>query len=373
MMKERTSGKIFMLMLIVAVFAVLLAGCGEKEAKFGERVKDYKGFKTLKEEKIIVKNNLTLQAFVPNGSISKSTLGGITATHNGVTLSLKMLDANLVKTTGGPKQYLKRLGVTTVVTSTAAEEKRNDIIERSDVTYASKYTITRSLGRYTGTSKTEFIKTIEFEGKTYYAYGYITIYETSVNSDTEELLKEMKKYYGVDIYHDKEKLKERTEYFTKNPPKYKKIFVNKYLVQIPVDWTQDYRVSNAQVKTYGPNGKATDINNLFIGSQYISSSIDNLPSGELEKRMKLHMEKLFADLKMTMKATRPSIHGTKAFTVVMKKGGIEYKGYFIAERNYVLFIYAAGRGKVSSDLNEIVKNAFDNLEYTRQRDNKTNV
>ena len=56
MMKERTSGKIFTLTLIVAIFAVLLAGCGEKEPKFGERVKDYKGFKTLKEEKIIVKS-----------------------------------------------------------------------------------------------------------------------------------------------------------------------------------------------------------------------------------------------------------------------------------------------------------------------------
>lgn len=47
------------------------------------------------------------------------------------------------------------------------------------MTYTSKYTILKGVGKYNESSKTEFIKKIDFEGKT---------------------------YYGLEIYHDSDKL-----------------------------------------------------------------------------------------------------------------------------------------------------------------------
>lgn len=372
-MKKKAFSKIFASALIAVVIAAVLAGCGKDNApKFGERVKDYDGFKTLKEEHVVVKDKLTLQVFVPNGSVSKSKFGGLTASNNGITLSVRMVEPNTIRSVGGMKKYIEKTGLTTLSNIFAVEEKFNDVVKKDDMAYASKYTISKSIGKYSAASKTEFIKKLEFEGKTYYAYGSIDVNEPALNDDSEKMLEEMKDYYGVDIYHDKDKLKERIEYFTKNPAKYKRVIAGRYLIPIPESWDSDKSVSNTQIKVYGPNGKATEKENIFIGSQYMSSSVANLAEGSLETYMKNYMEKIFKDLKLSIKPTKASLEGTKAFTVVMKKGNGEFKGYLIIDRNQMIFVYAAGKGKVGSKANDIVENSFKNMTYLRKTDAEIN-
>lgn len=382
--KEWTAGagrrpKLLAVMVLCIAAVMLISGCG-KPPTLGTTVKDYDGFKYLSDATLKPgSGDEEIQVFIPKGSSEYSSTNYVSSTAKGVSITLKIVNSSLVDNAGGAKEYIQKYGTISSPNLSAAVDEMNSVKKTKDENsaYATGFQVLKKYDNsYYSVCITEFLSKIEVEKKEYYVSGVVKVNSDSTGDDTGGLLEEMKSYYGMKMYWDKEKAKEEADKYTKNPPEYTRQYVGGFVVQIPTGWAKDNAYSkssgSANVAVFGPNGKATEADNLMAAYSMISGGTGDYSSSDFERQLKAYLNRAYNGVTVKTAAVDSPIDGGKAYKVKLTKGNVSLNGYLVFGKYSMIMVYNAGTGQMSSKTKERVENMFNTLQdYSAAKNSKS--
>ncbi len=346
----------------VIIMLFTLTGCGGGSTPtLGHPNAGYKGFETLKEAAINSSDGRnSIQLFIPEGDAFYTSDEYASGYKSGVQLSVDLVDEYTMESCDNDiEKIANSISRLNSENPEAAEDVSTDFkavsdgntLVRNNIQVMADYDNT-----YYGICRTEFFSKVNDEN---FITGMVEIYFGETDDSTDQVIKEIEQFYNIDVYRDKEKADERSDYYNAHPPTTHRVYVGNCTMSIPIDWSRDAENSTDSVTAYGPDGNSDADRNLLTTSK----SIDAVPDETSETEFKKIISDTFSGMKPSFKKTDSPLKDSVCYYATLSNGKRKLAGYFVFTDYRLTALYTQYPGeKLDDEAKTRLDTAFNSLK-----------